>query len=130
MQISGRNFLPELCGEVQPEIALSKLCAVPFALHNTTLFEEETGRTCAERRGGRGVARKGAKREEGRVKTGLFLCVSLCYRLLWFSSLVRDREGTTKNLCDKDVAEHLGELSSAIRLKILVLVEHALELFR
>ena len=35
-----------------------------------------------------------------------------------------------KNLCDKDFAKLLGELSGAIRLKTLVLLGSALDLFR
>ena len=33
-----------------------------------------------------------------------------------------DRQGTTKKLCDKDFAEHAGELSGAVCLKTLVLM--------
>ena len=54
MQISGRNFHPELCGEVHPETAPSKLCAVPFALQNRT-------------------EQRGQKGEKRRVKTGQYL---------------------------------------------------------
>ena len=42
----------------------------------------------------------------------------------------REREGTPKNFCDKDLAERWGELSAAICLKTLVLLGSALELFR
>ena len=42
----------------------------------------------------------------------------------------RDREGTPKNLREKDFAELSGELSGAICLKTLVLWGSALELFR
>ena len=45
-------------------------------------------------------------------------------------SVIRGREGTPKNLRDKDFAELSGELSGAICLKILVLLGSALELFR
>ena len=38
-QISGGNFLPELCGEVQSETALSRVCAVPLARQKRALFE-------------------------------------------------------------------------------------------
>ena len=38
--------------------------------------------------------------------------------------LFGDREGTTKKLCDKDSAERSGELSGAIRLKTLVLLDN------
>ena len=45
-------------------------------------------------------------------------------------TIVRDREGTPKNLCDKDFAELSGELSGPNCLKTLVLLGSALELFR
>ena len=57
-QISGRNFLPELCEEV--------LCAVPFALQNRALFEgENRGKRCQEK-GWRGVASRGGKKGKKR----------------------------------------------------------------
>ena len=37
-------------------------------------------------------------------------------------SLIGDRKGTTKKLCDKDFAERSGELSGAICLKTLFLL--------
>ena len=43
---------------------------------------------------------------------------------------IRDREGTPKNLCNKDFAELLFKLSGAICLKTLVLLGSALGLFR
>ena len=60
--------------------------------------------------------------------------------LLPYPPLIGDRKGTTKKLCDKDVAERSGELSGAICLKTLVLLgndlvaplncsEHSLVLF-
>ena len=39
-----------------------------------------------------------------------------------YRSLIGDREGTTKKLCDKDFAERSGELSGAICLKALFLL--------
>ena len=39
-------------------------------------------------------------------------------------------KGTPKSFCDKDFAELLGELSGEIRLKTLVLLNRALEVFR
>ena len=48
-------------------------------------------------------------------------------------TLVGDRKGTTKKLCDKDFAERSGELSGAICLNTLfyyVMTGNALELFR
>ena len=41
--------------------------------------------------------------------------------LKWIN-LGREREGTTKKLCDKDFAERSGELSGALCLKTLVLL--------
>ena len=41
-----------------------------------------------------------------------------------FQEKVGDRKGTTKKLCDKDFAERSGELSGAIRLKTVVLLEN------
>ena len=41
-----------------------------------------------------------------------------------------NRQGTPKNLGDKDVAELSGELSGVICLKTLVLLGSALKLFR
>ena len=46
------------------------------------------------------------------------------------SCWIRDRKGSPKNFCDKDLAELSGELSGAICLKTLVLLGNALELFR
>ena len=44
--------------------SLSKLCAIPFALQNRALFErEKRAKKCREKREGRGVARKGGKKE-------------------------------------------------------------------
>ena len=42
----------------------------------------------------------------------------------------RDRQGITKNLCDKGFAELSGELSGVICLQTLALLGNALELFR
>ena len=71
-QISGRNFLPELCGEVHPETApLQALCCVPLALQNRALFEEVRKGEKVPRKGEEeGWPAKGAKRKKGRVKTG------------------------------------------------------------
>ena len=57
MQISGRNFLPELCGEVHAEIVLSN--AVPLALHNRALFE---GKRRAERPAKAALRKKDARK--------------------------------------------------------------------
>ena len=47
-----------------PELPLSKLRAVPFALQNRALFEGRKVRNSAEKMGGRGVASKGGKKEK------------------------------------------------------------------
>ena len=70
-QISGRNFLPELCGEVFPKAApLQAPCCAPCSTEQSTFQGGRKVREGAERRGGRGVASKGGKKEKGRVKTG------------------------------------------------------------
>ena len=71
MQISGRKFLPELCGEVHPKTASLQALCCAFSLQNRALFEEQKkkAKACRER-GGRGVAKKGGKKEKRRVKTG------------------------------------------------------------
>ena len=46
------------------KLPLAKLRAVPFALQNRALFGAEKGRKGAEKRGGRGVASKGGKKEK------------------------------------------------------------------
>ena len=66
-RISGRNFLPELCGKVRPGPALSKLCAVQFCSTEQSTFR-------GGRKGEKGVASKEGKRKKGRVKTGQFWC--------------------------------------------------------
>ena len=76
-QISGRNFLPELCGEVHPGAALSKLCVVPFALQNRALFEgEKRVKKCWEKgrkRGGQQRGQKG-KKDAWKQVSGGFHC--------------------------------------------------------
>ena len=45
-----------------PDVSISKLCAVPFALQNRALFELEKGRKCAEKKGRkRGGQQRGQK---------------------------------------------------------------------
>ena len=70
MQISGK-ILAELRGEVHPKIALLQaLCCAPRSTEQST-FEGGQGQKGAdEKRGGRGVASKGAKRKKGRATTG------------------------------------------------------------
>ena len=58
--ISFPNFV-ERC---IPELPISKLWSVPFSLQNRALFEGKKGRKGAEKRGGRGVASKGGKKEK------------------------------------------------------------------
>ena len=64
-QISGRNFLPKSVERLIPELPLSKLCAVPFALQNRALFEgEKRAKLCREKgrkRGGQERGQKGKK---------------------------------------------------------------------
>ena len=61
-QISGRNFLPQLRGEVHPETALSELCAVPLPLQNRALFKEEKrAERCREKERKRVRQHKGQK---------------------------------------------------------------------
>ena len=61
----GKEFPSRTLERSIPELPLSKLCAVPFALQNRALFEgEKMARKCAEKRGGRGVASKGGKKEK------------------------------------------------------------------
>ena len=47
-----------------------------------------------------------------------------------WTRLVRDRQGTTQKLYDKDVAAFSSELSGAVCLKTLALLGNALDLFR
>ena len=66
-QISGRKFLPELCGEVHPEkLPLSKLSAVsPCSTEQSTFRRGEKGaKAFAWKRGGGGVT------SGGRVRRG------------------------------------------------------------
>ena len=51
------------------KLPLSKICAVPFALHNRALFKGEAGQKGAQKREEEGWPAEGAKREKGRVKT-------------------------------------------------------------
>ena len=55
-----------------PDLPLSKLCAVPFALQNRALFEGGKGRKVPRKGEKEGWPAKGAKRKKGRVKTGQF----------------------------------------------------------
>ena len=57
-QISGRNFLPELCGEVHPETPLQALCCTPCSTEHS--FE---GRKGAKKEEEGGCPVKGAKRK-------------------------------------------------------------------
>ena len=68
MQISEGISFPNFLERSILRLPLSKLCAVPFALQNRALFEGEK----RVKKGGRGVASKGAKRKKGRTKIGQF----------------------------------------------------------
>ena len=83
-QISGRKFLPELCGEAHPETApFQALCCDPCSTEQSTFRRGEKGKNVPRKGagGGRGVAsKKGQKGNKGRVKTGQnFLCRILIY---------------------------------------------------
>ena len=72
-QISGRNFLPELCGEIHPGTAL--LQALRCALCSTeqsTLREGENDENMPRKGEEEGWPAKGAKRKKGRVKTQFY----------------------------------------------------------
>ena len=57
-------------------------------------------------------------------------CPLISDKLSVIRCFLRDRQGTPKNLCDKDYAELSGELSGVICLKTLLLLGSALESFR
>ena len=63
-RISGRNFLPELCGGVHSETSpLQALCCA-FALQSRALFEgEKRAKRCLEK-GRKGVDSKRGKKEK------------------------------------------------------------------
>ena len=70
MQISGRNFLPELCGEVHP--GATPLQALPCAICSTeqsTFRGGEKGEKVPRKGEEEGWPAKGAKRKKGRVKS-------------------------------------------------------------
>ena len=64
------------------KLPLSKLCAVPFALHNRALFEVEKRAKRWREKGKRGAASKGGKKEkrtrENRWDQNTSLGISLC----------------------------------------------------
>ena len=64
-QISGRNFLPELCGYVHAEtVPLQALGCAPCSTEKSIFREAEKGENGAEKRGGRGLASKGCEKEK------------------------------------------------------------------
>ena len=64
-------FFPNFVERSILKLPLSKLCAVPPCLQNRALFEGEKRVKNVPGEGGKeGWAAKGAKRKEGRVKTG------------------------------------------------------------
>ena len=65
-----KEFPSQNLWRVRPELPLSKLCAVPLALQDETLFEWRKGRKAPRRRKEEGWPAKGAKRKKGRLKTG------------------------------------------------------------
>ena len=74
-QISGRNFLPELCGEVHPETALFQAlrCAL-YSTEQSTFFEgKKRAKICREKgrkRGGQERRQKGKKDARKQVGVG------------------------------------------------------------
>ena len=72
MQISGRNFLPELCGEGNPETApLQALRCALCSTEQSTFRGGEKGENVPRKGEEEGWPGKGGKRKKGRVKTGL-----------------------------------------------------------
>ena len=72
-QISGRNFLPELCGEVHPGAApLQALLCTLFSTEQSTFRGEEKGEKVPKKGEEEGSPTERAKRKKGRVKTGQF----------------------------------------------------------
>ena len=70
-QISGRNFLPELCGEIHPETApLQDLCCALCSTEQSTFRGGEQGEKVPRKGEEEGWPAEGAKREKGCVKTG------------------------------------------------------------
>ena len=70
-QISGRNFLPELCGEVHPQTGpLQALCCALCSTEQSTVRGGEKGEKVPRKGEESGWPAKGAKRKKGRVKTG------------------------------------------------------------
>ena len=64
-QISGRNFLPELCGEVHPENApLQAPCCAPCSTEQSTFEGENRAKRCPEKGGEEGWPAEGAKRNK------------------------------------------------------------------
>ena len=69
--ISGRNFLPELCGEVHPETApLQALCCALRSTEQSTFRGREQDEKVPRKGEKGGWPAKGATRKKGRVKTG------------------------------------------------------------
>ena len=72
-QISGRNFLPELCGGVHPQTApLQALCCALCSTEQSTFRGGEKGEKVSRKGEEEGWPAKGAKRKKGRVKTGRY----------------------------------------------------------
>ena len=70
-QISGRKFLPELCGEVDPGTApLQALRCALCSTEQSTFRGGAKGEKVPRKRGEKGWPAKGAKRKKERMKTG------------------------------------------------------------
>ena len=97
-QISGRNFLPELCGEIHPGTApLQALHCALCSTEQSTFRGRKKWRKCVEKRAGRGVASKRGKKEKRtrENRSGKFLpCALENQALKWFFA--------QPNLVDKD----------------------------
>ena len=76
-QISGRNFLPELWGEVHPKTApLQALRCALCSTEQTTFQGGEKGEKVPRKRGEKGWPAKRAKWKKGRVKTAQQMVIS------------------------------------------------------
>ena len=70
-QVSGRNLLPEICGEVHPKAApLQALCCGPCSTEQSTFWGGDKAEKAPRKGEQEGWPAKGAKRKKGRVKTG------------------------------------------------------------
>ena len=72
-QISGRNFLPEFCGEVHPQTAaFQALCCALCSTEQSTFRGGEKGQKVSRKGEEEGWPAKGAKKKKGHLKIGQF----------------------------------------------------------